>query len=594
MNIQSIHVENFLGARHVSVATHQPVHLFCGPNAAGKSSVRDAVALALTGDLGRVGLKKEAAQLVTDGAQSAVCAVSVDGAEYRVAITAAGKVHADGTHDTRLAYVLDAQRFAALDPTERRQYLLGLMGVKMDAAAVKARLLARGLPADKVERVAPLLRAGFDATAKDAKAKATEAKGAWRTVTGETWGSEKGKTWRATVPPYDKGKLAEAEAEIKHADPAISSWNQRIGELQAQVARIDAITAALPKERDAAARAAAVRTKLATDEATLAEARAELAKLPEPGEPETKPQAAADLRCPCCDAALLLTDGGLFTRPDDSQDGLDMFADQQQPEPVTAAADRQRWADAVAMAERTVANDRRDLQAATDAQARLNALQAELAAMPATLRQDLEDARREAAKIGVAKQEAQQRLDTLRSLRAQAEAADTKTAQAAGHHADVMAWDAIGDALSPDGIPAEILAEALHPFNDRLTRSADLAQWPRVEVTADMQIRTGLHERPYRLLSESERWRCDAMLAEAISHLSGARLLVLDRFDVLDVPGRQDCLAWLDEIGAAGEVDTALLFGTLKAPPVGLPDTIGVHWLEAGALTTTEPLKEAA
>jgi hypothetical protein len=36
------------------------------------------------------------------------------------------------------------------------------------------------------------------------------------------------------------------------------------------------------------------------------------------------------------------------------------------------------------------------------------------------------------------------------------------------------------------------------------------------------------------------------MLAEAISFQSGLRLLVLDRFDVLDAQGRSDLLAWLD------------------------------------------------
>ena len=136
------------------------------------------------------------------------------------------------------------------------------------------------------------------------------------------------------------------------------------------------------------------------------------------------------------------------------------------------------------------------------------------------------------------------KLDTLKALKAQADAAEKKTADAARHHADVVAWDGIGEALAPSGIPSEILAEALDPINTRLQQSAADAEWLTVGINSDMSVTCG--DRPYALLSESEQWRADAMLAEAISHVSGLRLLVLDRFDVLDLKGREDLLAWLD------------------------------------------------
>jgi hypothetical protein len=69
------------------------------------------------------------------------------------------------------------------------------------------------------------------------------------------------------------------------------------------------------------------------------------------------------------------------------------------------------------------------------------------------------------------------------------------------------------------------------------------------------------------------------------------KLLVLDRFDVLDMQGRTDLLAWLDILADGGEIDTALIFGTLKALPSQLPDTIAAHWIENGVVGQ---LKEAA
>lgn len=54
MKITSLYLKHFLGVSQVNVQTPQPVHLFCGGNGAGKSSIRDAVALAITGQLPRV------------------------------------------------------------------------------------------------------------------------------------------------------------------------------------------------------------------------------------------------------------------------------------------------------------------------------------------------------------------------------------------------------------------------------------------------------------------------------------------------------------------------------------------------------------
>jgi len=72
------------------------------------------------------------------------------------------------------------------------------------------------------------------------------------------------------------------------------------------------------------------------------------------------------------------------------------------------------------------------------------------------------------------------------------------------------------------------------------------------------------------------------MVAEAIASQSNWRLLLLDRFDVLDLQGRSDLIAWMDVLAEAGEVDSVFLFGTLKAEPTGLPASIGTHWIDSG------------
>ncbi len=600
MKLQRLSVSNFLGVSQIDVRLDQTVHLFAGPNGAGKSSVRDAVALALTADLGRVSLKKDAGRLVRAGQDAGICEVEdVDGDVYHVHISAAGKIiDSQKGRDTAsaLPYVLDAQRFARLDTTERRGFLFGLMGVKTGQAEIAARLKAKGCDDARVQRVLPLLRSGFDAACKQAKAYATEAKGAWRALTGETYGSEKAKTWRAHVPPYSAAPAREVATELQHCDVATEKWQQQVGKLQAEAERRAMLTAKLPVLLQKCERIDAITCKLETDEKSLAEWDADLAK--------TKTAAGGGPRVGLVHELAWAVHNLVFygdpldkADPDDQRIMASLEAYEAEHGPVAAkggdgkAAARlpsiQHSRDLMA---RSVANDRRDLEAERQAKAEAEAIAAELA-------KQFDDSGLHAAKEQIDELKARRielvrRSDELASIKAQVDAADKKTADAAKHAADVAAWDVIGDALSPDGIPGEILAEALGPFNERLAQNALDTSWPRVELTDDMEIRTGLHERPYALLSESEKWRCDAMLAEAIGHLSGVRMLVLDRFDVLDIPGRNDLLFWLDGLAQTGEVDTALLFGTLKAQPSGLPSTIATHWITDGSVTAQ--LKEAA
>ena len=79
MKITRIEAENFLGIRSADVYLHKPVTLFAGNNFAGKSSLQEAVRMALTGEAVRVSPKKEYGQLVTEGAKAGFASVDVKG-----------------------------------------------------------------------------------------------------------------------------------------------------------------------------------------------------------------------------------------------------------------------------------------------------------------------------------------------------------------------------------------------------------------------------------------------------------------------------------------------------------------------------------
>ena len=590
MRLTHLHIEHFLGVRRVALQLDRPITLFCGENAAGKSSVRDAIALALTADLGRVSLKKEAPQLIHTGAQSAVAEVGVDGQPWAVTITAAGKI-ADSRkgHDVppALPYVLAAQRFARLSVDERRAFLFGLMGVKTDADAVGAKLRERELHEGHCEAVLPLLRAGFDSAAKEAARKATEAKGAWRAVTGENWGSQKAEGWKAPVPAFDAKAWAALETEQQHLAVALESWTKKTGELQAQQRHTAERRQRLATLREQAERLERVERKLSTDREELERLQGEVertaaqagAGAPRVGLVHEFASAVADA-LPVWPSAEQVASGWPRLR-----ELLDRYEAEHGPLSAStgnpeAAARLPELRRSLQTCQNAVDNDQRDLDAIKAAIAEADAIEQALKEAPDT--SELPAAQAEVDKLKAERQRLQERADSMRSIKAAMESAEKKTQDAARHHLDVQAWDAIADALSPSGIPAELLDAALGPINDRLAQSATDAEWPQVGIDGDMAISIG--QQPYALASESEQWRADAMLAEAIAHASGLRLLVLDRVDVLDVHGRSDLLAWLDILADAGEIDSALLFATLKALPTGLPATVHAEWIEAGEL----------
>jgi hypothetical protein len=606
MKLQRITIDNLLGITSVDLKLDRPVSIFCGANFSGKSSVRDAIELALTGEIMRVS-KKQAAELIHDGADSGGCEITDGNGEiWRVIINSKGKVvdaQKGATRNPAVPYALNGQRFAGSDPNERRALLYGLMGVKTAHDDIARRMLAMGCDADKVQRITPMLRAGWDAACTDAKAKATQGKGAWQQITGEAYGSEKVKTWRAEMPSFDKQRAHDLAVDVEHADIAIGQWQHTIGALQAKQERRDALKAQLPGLAAKIELIERAETKLATDKQALLEWSADLTKTMQAAGAAPRVGLLHDLARCLANMVRTLADGdeeGLFGHAPEVHSARAALANYEREHgSVNAAAGGDEKARARLpkvkeshdLLARSVANDERDLAALQKAQTDHAAIMEELA-QPFDAA-ELSAAHSHIDTISGKRAIAVAELDKIRTLRAASESAQKRTEDAASVARDTAEWTAIGEALSPEGIPAALVAEALGPLNERLAQSALDTDWRRVYVDSDMTVRAD-NDRQYALMSESERWRADAMLAEAIAFLSGTKLLVLDRFDVLDLPARAQLLGWLDVLASSTEIEAALIFGTLRTVPGGLPETARAYWIEAGALVTGTELAEAA
>lgn len=570
MKITAIHARNFLGIRAADIIPVTPVSLICGPNGAGKSSIQEAVRMALTEETVRVGLKKEYGKLLRDGTEYGSIVVSVGPQANSIALPS-GKISKGITTDARTPFVLDAQRFARMDVKERRAFLFDLMGLKIGTDQVRERLVARGCNAKKIEAVLPLVRAGFDAGAKEAAGKATAAKTAWCTLTGErAYGSVKAASWVAPVPagaedPEELASLiAESEETIKVLSTEAGELQRQLGEIDAaarqraqrasQIADLRAKAEPLPKAQDSAARALAERDAFLPKVAALRDAAGgKVAGMP--------------CTCPDCGAMLLFLAGQLAKHEPAKVD----------PEAAGRLPEYER---SLTVLENALNSRITERDAADTAAKQLRLLLDQAAGEATDSADDVERqaiaSRLEAIQGSVA--QFGKDLNAARASQRAAAQAGELTKRAGQHHADVAAWDALAEALGPSGIPADLLTEALDPINERLAAAANLSEWFRVGIEKDMTIAAG-DGRPYALLSESEKWRADAMIAYAIGSLTGLRLLVLDRADVLIGPERDRLLYWLDDLAATDAIDTALIFMSLKSPPGALPESITSFWI---------------
>lgn len=582
MKINTITVANVLGVRNVEVSLGAPVSVFVGGNGQGKTSILDAVRLALIGEPARgVNYKKDYGRLIRDGATGGQAQATVDGQECWLMLPT-GKGDQLKPHPA-LPIVLDPSRLAALKPAERKNLLFGLLGVKATAAEVKPLMVARGLDAKKIERVLPMLRAGFEEAATVASEAATQAKGAWKQVTNEQWGSDKGGSWKAPQIDFDAAQLQRLTSEAAELGQQVAAANQELGALRAR--RQQAQDAAVQREQLQAkvGQIGRIKKKLEFDERELAKAQADLAMCPG----DTREGLLHELGW---SLSYMVFYGDALDPDSANEQRVRKALDQYEAEHgkvnlsgKTVEADRVPAIKAsVHLLTNAVNNSKRDL---ADAEAAATQLEAIASLGEPVKESDFQAAEAKVRDLTAKRSALTAEIDAANAAKRAADGADAATAKAAELHADIIQWIAVAEALGPNGIPGDLVGKALGPVNDRLTQSAEDTGWQRVRIDNDMAINYG--GRSYALLSESEKWRTDAMLGEAVAQVSGLRMLVLDRFDVLELAGRAQALGWLSTLAINNEVDTVLVGATLKSATGPWPEGIEAFWVSNGMCQAT-------
>lgn len=571
MKLKKLEVVSVLGIARADIDLSHSVTLIAGSNESGKSSVRDSISMAFLGKPCRVDTKKELGQLLHDEAQKGRISVQFggadDGAEFRLPKGDHLVSEFDGA--ASMPFLLDPALFARISADDRRSFLFGLTKCQMSGAVVRQKLTDRGITEDLIDEITPELRKGFPHASGKAYDRAKAAKGAWRQVTGATWGSNVAEGWRAEKPEG----LCPTSKELDEIMAKHDAAQNNVEKGTAYVGGLDSKRKASESYVSRKASAKAIADQLHARQDTLTEAEAELSELEAALAPMqqklSEMQAGViPVACPCCAAELTITGQTLK-----KFEGLKADAKAASDLAFEITKKRQSIGALKGMMPNYIGS-------VAEAKAALT----QLAAIEEEKVEVIDQAAIESATAKLARcreqaTELRAEFNTKQQTRSDFAKVEEVTAAATKAHEEVKAWLAIGDALAPDGIPAEILKGALAPVNQSLAVLSGMCGWKAAVINEDMTLSYG--GRIYELNSESGQWRFDALMALAIAQISEVKIVVLDRFDVLDFKARGALMKMLLELGKMGLMDNSILCGTMKEMPK-LPQGMGGAWIERG------------
>ncbi|MCP4537894.1 MAG: hypothetical protein GY832_12185 [Chloroflexi bacterium] len=548
METFKISVADYRGVRKAEIDV-SGIALVAGTNAAGKTSVTQALAAALTGNATPLaGLRKsEAGALVRSGAADGSVTVASGDGVSQIRWPAA-KMTTEGTPPQASAIAAGLDSVALMTPVERAKALMPYLKADPD----KDDLVA-ALPDIKPEHIDKLWDSleinGWDGAHGQAKDKGVNLKGRWEQATGERYGSKKAANWL----PDDWGDELEATSEQTLQD-GLSQEREFLEAAIAAHAISDDKRREMEEQADHIGEIAEKVTALDLEQqkirSSIYAAREELRLMPYAGPPPIQ-------TCPHCGEGLVV-DGCKITRPPDN-----LPTQKEIDERKAEIADKEKEVKSLE-AEHDHAYGKwkaseQELTAATRAKGEL-----EKNPPPEGEYRDVEECRERVVR-------AEARLGAFLARR-----------EADRIHTDIGINQAVINVLAPDGLRARKLAEAVRSFHARhLAPLSKKAGWQ--EVTLDDDLRPTYGDRPYPLLSASEQYRVRAVLQLAMARLDGSDMVVLDAADILDRHGRNGLMKMLIDTDIPALVSMTIT-DPVKTPPPDLSASgRGItYWLEHG------------
>ena len=605
--IERVCLENFRSHERTEIGLGR-LTIVAGRNASGKSSIRQAVEVALTGrcevtdragrglaECIRAGSKEATVTLAIRDLGDVVRTITHRGTSLQVGDWA-GSVKTQqevlmrhmGTTEDLVAAICRAAEFPALSTKDQQVLLEQVCGSAIDRAAAAAALLDAGVSPDFVEELPEDLTLGWLA---DAYRQAYERRRELRRERDRLAGQLDG--MRQALQELGEPKNAEDLKAIRERLNALEA------ELEVLEGRVEAAVEAMTESEDLTARIAEFEAKLAElngqeeddaeddpGEDRVLEAKAELEALAEQIR-RADADIAAIKQATTCPVSAAITCP--LTRQQRDQVTRELAKErgklasrhgklvQEYAELAWRREEARKRAEEKAAARRYreyLCEEIERLKArragivAPDEDFDLNAAEERVEELRCLVR----SARMEEARASAA-------LEAATSLRQTEE-------RLAALEAEVRRVEVLTEALAPgpEGIRSALLAATLDALEARVEENlATLA--PAYQVQIDRGDFSILVDGPsgvvgLKHLSTSERLRVGCAITEALAYMAGLGILIIDDAEILDDGNRQAMSAWLLE--RRRDHDNILLLTTCPRERLRALPGVRVWWLESG------------
>jgi len=622
MKISRIRLTNFRNHRDTEIELDR-LNIFCGPNASGKSSIKQALEICLTGrceatdrggrgadDLIRVGEKRAVVAAGLDPLGEVVRTISPSGSKLQVGDwTGSFKVQQEllyrelGADADLISAVINISSFLNLPPKDQAAMLHRLLPGEDDALENLDDGLREVLAAVVGDLIGPISPEQFEAIYKDLYAARREAKKELDQARGRLAGLEASASAGGQDPKLLpemrrqleelEAKKRELEAEKARAEAAADrrrSLAQRIEDAREEVARLKAglervedkgegvdtedarsrLDNLLAEAKTAELDGAALATEIRELDAAVAALKKAKGKCPlSPGV----------IACPLKGAELEALNKDLAARRKKAVASheaaqkklgkLRVEADGLR-ETIEAAAKRENLRAELAKAGKALADLEAEMDEGLQADYHPDDLQAEIDELAARIRR------------GHAMIAETELTEKNRAAREAAQAAID------GMEGEVEALEKLVILFGPgpEGIRSQRLSSGLSAAEERINANLKAITGGAYRVRLEMEPEfhvivngpAGVVE--LRQLSNSERMRVGVAIAEALAHLSGLRLLVIDDAEILDERNRRMFSGYL--LGLREGYDTIILLSTAQeAKEPGIPG-VATFWMEDG------------
>lgn len=543
-------VENFMGCQKANVETNQ-ISFVCGLNHQGKSSFLTAVAGALTGSPIVLGLRKtDLGMLVYTGKSSG--RVKVENEDSCISVTyPKAELLTEGENPPSISKIAAGLESLIDFPEKKRsEFIRNLTNCTPSKDDLTEFLAERYITKKNiVESVWQKVdQDGFEASLERAKDTGRALKQQWSIVTGETYGSSKAQTWQPQGWTSDlvdvseeslQADLTGLQAELENLISHQAIDDNELERLKETAS--DSILAQLKIDRDKTI------TDLAMARKAFYEFKRDFDNLPKYDDSGKK-------LCPHCGKPVIIKSGEIdvFVEPSaeektEIQKKRTELSEKMQKADIEVKRLESLYAVALSKVEDTEKANKRLYE--LERKSSGNASQRD---------------------IDLKREEIRKQQNGIAAFKAAKEA--KRLAQ------NIVENQAIIDALDMSGIRQKSMLKGLKLFNDQLSEICNTAGWQIVKIDSDLTIL--MNDRPYILLSESEKLRCRIALQITVASMQSDKLVIIDGAELLDFHGKNGLLnlLYLTHIDA--------LIGMMCSDPAKTPrvDDCGIksYWVDNG------------